>query len=128
MKIDHINISAPLPLLKKVRDFYCQILGFSDGFRPESNIKGFWLYSDGEACLHLTESSKHFLNEKQGYLDHVAFQSSNLEAVVTALNSKNVPYEVHKFPEVNMTQLFFRDPAGVGIEVNFIGKLLACQS
>lgn len=128
MKIDHINISAPLSLLIQVRDFYCQVLGFSSGFRPESDVKGFWLYSEGSAFLHLTESNQHFFNERQGHLDHVAFQSSNLERVVAALKNKNIQYEIHVFSEVNMTQLFFRDPAGIGVEVNFIGKLLACKS
>lgn len=124
MKIDHVNISAPLALLEQVRDFYCQVLGLTDGFRPGSDIKGFWLYSEGKAFLHLVESDKHFASEKQGYLDHVAFQSAGLDAMVEALESKGIPYNVHTFTEANMTQLFFRDPAGIGVEVNFLGEFL----
>ena len=35
MHIDHINISAPAELPLKVRDFYCDVLGLTEGFRSE---------------------------------------------------------------------------------------------
>jgi hypothetical protein len=38
MKIDHINIAAPMDLLHRVRDFYCGALQLEEGPRPEFNI------------------------------------------------------------------------------------------
>ena len=60
MHIEHINISTPMSLLTQVRDFYIDILGLTEGFRPQSTIRGFWLYSGKQALIHLAESDGHF--------------------------------------------------------------------
>ncbi|HOY21875.1 MAG TPA: hypothetical protein PK002_01915 [Cellvibrio sp.] len=122
MHIEHINISAPMDLLTQVRDFYCNIFGLSEGFRPKSTIGGFWLYSGERALIHLAESSEHYHNEKQGYLDHIAFQTTGLESVISKLNAAKIEFTRDYFPEINMTQLFFKDPAGTGVEVNFLDE------
>ena len=124
MHIDHINISAPIELLITVKDFYCDILGFTDGPRPKSTIQGFWLYSGEHALLHLAESTEHYKNDKQGYLDHVAFQTTGLKHIVGKLNEKYIPFSHYYFSEVNKTQIFFKDPAGTGIEINFLNESL----
>lgn len=38
MRIDHINIAAPMTLLDKVRDFYCSALPLEEGARPDFNF------------------------------------------------------------------------------------------
>jgi catechol-2,3-dioxygenase len=122
MHIEHINISAPMDLLTQVRDFYCNILGLTEGFRPQSTIGGFWLYFGERALIHLAESSEHYHNERQGYFDHVAFQTTGLENIITKLNAAKIEFTHDYFPEINMTQLFFKDPAGTGVEVNFLNE------
>ena len=124
MDIDHINISAPMQLLEEVRDFYCAVFGLEDGFRPSFHKRGFWLYSDDRPLVHLIESDDHHASERQGYLDHVAFRSNGLASFVGRLESGEVPYRLSHKPEINMTQLFFRDPAETGLEVNFVGESL----
>ena len=111
-----------MDLLTQVRDFYCNIFGLSEGFRPKSTIGGFWLYSGERALIHLAESSEHYHNEKQGYLDHIAFQTTGLENVITKLNEAEIEFTHDYFPEINMTQLFFKDPAGTRVEVNFLNE------
>ena len=91
MHIDHINISAPFELLQKVRDFYCQVFGLVDGFRPQFSKRGFWLYAEDKPIIHLFESSEHHHNEKQGYFDHVAFQTTGLDSVLEKLDSELPP-------------------------------------
>ncbi len=113
-----------MDLLTQLRDFYCNILGLTEGFRPQSTIRGFWLYSGERALLHLAESNEHFSNERQGYLDHIAFQTTGLKQVVEKLNTNMIPFSHDYFPEINMTQLFFKDPAGTGIEINFVNESL----
>lgn len=52
-------------------------------------------------------------------IDHIAFRSRNPGAMRRRLDDKGVEYRSGYIPEFNMTQLFFKDPAGNGIEVNF---------
>ena len=122
MKLDHFNISAPMDLLRQVRDFYVEVLGFEQGFRPAFTRRGFWLYADGKPCIHLIESEKHFAHDRPGYLDHIAFRSSDLALFRERLDRHNVPYRKSYIAEFEMTQLFFHDPAGTGLEINFPGE------
>ena len=124
MNLDHINISAPLPLLEQVRDFYCAIFDMEDGDRPAFGRPGFWLYAGGKPLIHLIESAEHFPSERPGYLDHVAFRLTGLTGLVERLEAHSIPYRISQRPELNMTQLFFRDPAGTGLEANFTGEFL----
>ena len=122
MHIDHINISAPAELLLKVRDFYCDILGLSEGFRPKFSRNGFWLYSEGKPIIHLVESLDHHRNERQGFFDHFALQASGLVKVLEQLNATGIEYKLSHLPEINLSQIFFKDPSGTGVEVNFIDE------
>jgi catechol 2,3-dioxygenase-like lactoylglutathione lyase family enzyme len=122
VNIDHINISAPLPLLEQVRDFYCAIFGLEDGFRPAFSRRGFWLYAEDRALIHLIESEDHFASEQPGYLDHVAFRLTGLAGLIARLDARAVQYRLSQRPELGMTQVFFTDPAGTGLEANFIGE------
>jgi len=119
MKLDHINISAPMELLESVKEFYCEVLGLQDGFRPEFPKGGFWLYAEDRPIVHLYESDAHFRNQKQGYLDHVAFRARGLSVIVNRLDLLGIDYRSSHIPEIPMTQLFMKDPAGTGVEINF---------
>lgn len=122
MKLDHFNIAAPMDLLEEVRTFYCDVLGFEEGFRPDFQRRGFWLYAGDKPLIHLIESDRHFAHEKPVYLDHIAFRSSGLAAVQGRLDQNGVTYRRSFISEFEMTQLFFKDPAGTGLEINFPGE------
>lgn len=122
MHIDHINISAPAELLLKVRDFYCDVLGLTEGFRPKFSRNGFWLYSEGKPIIHLVESFEHHRNERQGFFDHFALQATGLVKVLEQLNATGIEYKLSYIPEINLSQIFFKDPSGTGVEVNFINE------
>lgn len=124
MHIDHINISAPKELLEQVKEFYCVIFGLVDGYRPNFSTPGFWLYAGDNAIIHLIESDEHYRNEKQGYLDHVAYKTTGLKDMVNKLNAMQVEYTLNFMPEIQMTQVFFKDPAGVGVEAKFINEVV----
>jgi hypothetical protein len=49
----------------------------------------------------------------------VAFRASGLASMKNRLASAGVEYRSGFIAEFNMTQLFFKDPAGTGLEVNF---------
>ena len=54
-----------------------------------------------------------------GLLDHIAFTSSGLDEIRARLQAAEVPFEEKVLPRINNTQIFFHDPDGVGIELNF---------
>jgi len=124
MHIDHINISAPPDLLVKVRDFYCSVLGLAEGFRPKFSRGGYWLYADGKPIIHLVESHAHHWNDKQGFLDHFALQSAGAAKLIENLDKAGIEYRKSFLPEIATTQVFCKDPAGTGVEINFPNESL----
>ena len=124
MHIDHINISTPPDLLSKVRDFYCDVLGLSEGFRPRFSKQGYWLYSEGKPIIHLVESLDHHPHQKQGYIDHFALQGTGLAALIKKLEASGIHHRISYLPEIDLSQVFCKDPAGNGVELNFRGESL----
>lgn len=122
MQLDHFNIAAPMALLDTVRDFYVEVLGFEEGFRPGFQRRGYWLYAGGKPSIHLIESDRHEDSEGKGYLDHIAFRASGLADFLQRLERNGIRFRRSFITELTMTQLFFEDPAGTGLEVNFAGK------
>lgn len=122
MHIDHINIRAPEPVLERVRDFYCSVLGLEEGFRPAFSSRGHWLYSDGSPLIHLSLGGAALDGRPRTHLDHVAFRSTGIEALRTRLEARGVDYRSFYVSELDLSQLFFSDPAGNGVEVNFPGE------
>ena len=41
--------------IHKTRDFYRDVLGMAEGFRPELEFPGFWLYLGDTPCIHIAE-------------------------------------------------------------------------
>lgn len=125
MQIDHINIKAPPALLEEVRNFYCEVLGLEEGLRPEFSSKGYWLYSAAGPIVHLSVVDESPPASAGGHLDHVAFRTSGLREFVTRLGVLGLDFRRAYIPELDLTQLFFCDPAGTGLEVNFSGERAA---
>ena len=119
MRIDHINIAAPMVLLDAVRAFYCTALQLEDGARPDFGVPGYWLYGDGKPIVHLIESNNHYHAEKPQYLDHIAFEMRDLHAYTGRLDQIGVEYSVKHIPDFNISQVFCHDPCGNGVEANF---------
>lgn len=124
MLIDHVNISAPKPLLQEVRTFYCDVLGFTEGYRPKFSKSGYWLYSQNRPLIHLTESDTHHRNDKPGFFDHFALQATGVVEVLDKLNAREIEHTKHHLPEIGLTQIFCKDPSGTGVELNFLNEPL----
>jgi len=60
--------------------------------------------------------------------DHYAFSADDLDAALARLHDADVPYTMDRIPASGDAQLFFRDPAGVGIELNFVGEARSIAS
>jgi catechol-2,3-dioxygenase len=117
----HYNLRAPRPMLEALRQFYSEVVGLAVGDRPPFKSFGYWLYGGGKDLLHLTECS----GEEQRStgiattFDHAAFNCSGRAEVERRLTSYGVKYELARVPQTGQVQLFFNDPAGNGIELNF---------
>lgn len=117
--LDHFNIKAPKEQLNEVKDFYMDILGFKEGFRPKLSGPGQWLYAGSNAIVHLSEDESRTSRKGKDYLDHIALRCVGVNEFAEKLNEYSIQYRPAYIPEIELTQLFFDDPAGVTIELNF---------
>ncbi|UCE54053.1 MAG: VOC family protein [Desulfobacterales bacterium] len=126
--LDHFNIRAPKGQLSEVKDFYIDILGFKVGFRPKLSGPGQWLYAGSNAMVHLSEDENRTSRKGEDFLDHIALRCVGVNEFAKKLNEYSIQYRPAYIHEIEITQLFFKDPAGVTIELNFKGeKLLESQ-
>ena len=119
--LNHYNLQAPRKLLQELRNFYCEVVGFIEGPRPPFRSFGHWLYSGDRPILHLTEASTDEGLRVGGAstFDHAAFSCTALKQYEHRLSEMGVSYEVSVVPQTTQVQLFFSDPAGNGVELNF---------
>jgi len=119
--LDHYNIRAPSPLLEELRDFYCATVGLHVGARPAFRSHGYWLYAGGQDVLHLSQTQAGETREVGAVptFDHVAFTCEDFDSMRAALTAAGVAFDVDEVPFGSRWQIFFRDPAGNGIELNF---------
>tara|TARA_Y100001968_G_C18900726_1_gene500552 strand:+ start:136 stop:534 length:399 start_codon:yes stop_codon:yes gene_type:complete len=120
---NHFNIRAPRPLLEEVRQFYIEVIGLEEGFRPEIPVHGYWLYLEDLPVLHLMEwaEGRRAPNSEKGYLDHVAFSCDDLTGFLEKLDRMDIEFIRRDFELLSspFTQLHLTDPVGNGVELNF---------
>jgi catechol 2,3-dioxygenase-like lactoylglutathione lyase family enzyme len=120
-RFNHFNLRAPRPLIDKIRDFYVDLLGMKEGWRPPFPFPGYWLYLEQDAVLHLVEAPQDSPEPciTPGTLDHIAFSCTGLADFEARLRSKGIEYRKVSVPGTTQQQLFVKDPAGNGVEFNF---------
>ena len=116
--LDHYNISTND--LKACRRFYCKGLGLEEGFRPSIGPPGLWLYLEGRPVVHIIEFDED-VGAGSGLVDHVAFRGSRYDQFVARLEDNGIGYQGRSLPGIDIYQIFFFDPHGIKIEVNFFG-------
>lgn len=124
--INHINIeitAAQLPLMKA---FYQDVLGLLPGFRAKSKRDGAWLYAGDTPVIHLSVTEDEINQAAKTHFNHVAFACSRLAQFKRDLDIQGFDYmlEVRDLENKPMTQIFFHDPVGIKIELNFAGETL----
>jgi catechol 2,3-dioxygenase-like lactoylglutathione lyase family enzyme len=106
--------------LEKTLAFYDEHLGLKPGARPPFTFPGAWLYAAGgnEPILHIVAGiDKHRL--VKGVIDHMAFTGRDLPATAKKLKERGIAYELRKLPAYGTWQLFFHDPNGAKVEIDF---------
>ena len=118
MILDHFTVHTKD--LERASHFYQQILGLKDGYRPPfDGPPGLWLYgAQGRPVVHLYAGREETPGLSSA-VDHIAFLAQNLEEMLKRLEEQNVSYQKETVPDTGTTQIFFCDPDGITIELNF---------
>lgn len=134
-KLAHFSVRTTA--LEASRRFYCEVLGFREGFRPPFRFPGAWLYrGDDEAdfgVVHLIgidrddpQGLREYLGDKSedrlhgsAAVDHLAFLATDLPAMLGRLRNFGLEYRERTVPSLGLHQVFVEDPSGVTIELNF---------
>jgi catechol 2,3-dioxygenase-like lactoylglutathione lyase family enzyme len=122
--LDHYTIQCAD--MVATRDFYCDVLGLVDGFRPNLGFPGFWLYAGDRPVVHLL-GHDNALPENRGTkpgpdtngLDHIAFRGSDPHVTIVRLKQHGIAFRESLIPDIQLHQVFVRDPNGVMVEMNF---------
>ncbi|HEY2009638.1 MAG TPA: VOC family protein [Rhizomicrobium sp.] len=126
--LEHITIRCAQ--LRRTRDFYVELMGLSEGERPDFPFGGYWLYLGGIPVIHLVEASDSAgawggrliiptAQEGTGSFDHVAFRGDDFQAMRARLQEAGVTFKERVVPGGQLSQLFVPDPEGVLVEINF---------
>ncbi len=104
--------------LDATKDFYMNILGLEEGYRPPLGFPGAWLYSNNQAVLHII-AGRALPENRAGVLDHMAFSATDLNATVSKLKARDLEYVLRRQQESGTWQLFCHDPSGAKVELDF---------
>ncbi|MDP9043463.1 MAG: diguanylate cyclase [Pseudomonadota bacterium] len=116
----HYNLRAPRDMLETLQAFYVDVVGLRLGDRPPFDSFGYWLYAADKAVLHLSVgTTAPAASPRSAGFDHAAFDCSGRPDYENSLRRKGIAYAVAHVPQTQQVQLFFRDPAGNGVELNF---------
>jgi catechol 2,3-dioxygenase-like lactoylglutathione lyase family enzyme len=98
--------------------FYGEVLGLEDGPRPPFAFAGAWLYARGAPILHVIgERGRDEL--RAGVIDHMAFTAQGLSDTVAKLEARGIEYDLRRLVGRGQWQLFFFDPNGARVELDF---------
>ncbi|HJS39714.1 MAG TPA: VOC family protein [Burkholderiales bacterium] len=117
-RMDHFNIlTDDLPATLA---FYEEHLNLKPGARPPFSFPGAWLYADGgkDPILHVVAGRPKSQLVK-GVIDHMAFYGSDLAGTLKKLKARGIAYDLRRLPEYGTWQLFFFDPNGAKVEIDF---------
>ena len=121
MKIEGMNHFTVLSSdLEKTKAFYINILGLQEGYRPPMDFTGAWLYAAGQkhSILHIM-AERAMPDTAPGVIDHMAFSATNLQQAIDTLKRHGLEYKLNRMNELGVWQLFFHDPDGAKVELDF---------
>jgi len=99
-------------------EFYGRLLGLRDGPRPDLGFPGAWMYAAGEAILHIVGGkSREYLHA--GVIDHMAFTAHGLADTIATLTAYNIEHTCRQQVGTGLWQVFFHDPNGARVELDF---------
>lgn len=129
--IEHFLVAADD--IDATRDWYARVLGMKPGPHPDFGFPVHWMYIADVDVVHIGPSAKmadaiqkQYLGRTSqdagsgtGALDHVAFRATGLREMIEHLRAEGVEFRQRRANGQALFQLFFHDPNGIKIELNF---------
>ncbi len=118
---NHYNLRAERSMMELLKVFYRDVVGLSLGERPKLSSFGYWLYIGNKDVLHLSEAKPEEGRQENvaTTFDHVAFTATDYAGTLARLEQLGIEFRTRKIESAGQKQIFFTDPAGNGIELNF---------
>ena len=119
--INHYNLRSESKMMEILKNFYIEVVGLKMGTRPPFKSNGFWLNAGKKDVLHLSETKKNDMNPVniKSTFDHMAFTAEGKEKYIKILKERKIEFYLRTVPQIGTEQIFFKDPAGNGIELIF---------
>ena len=118
--LNHVNFQTHRALIETLRDFYCDVIGLTEGARPPFSTFGYWLYAGDQPVIHLWENDEgRNLGSPMTTFDHFAFTASDAPAFEAKLAALDIDHRVTHLPASTVKQIFLKDPAGNLLELQF---------
>lgn len=91
------------------------------GLRPPFPRFGYWLYVGSQDVLHLTEASadEYRSAHTNTTFDHASVNCTGRKEFERKQIQLGIAHQIAPVPQTGQIQIFFKDPAGNGVEVNF---------
>lgn len=129
--IEHFLVAADD--IDATRDWYARVLGMTSGPHPDFGFPVHWMYLGDVDVVHIGPSArmagaiqKQYLGRTSqkseqgtGAIDHIAFRATGLRQMLSHLRSEGIPCTQRRANGQALFQLFFHDPNGIKIELNF---------
>ncbi len=119
--------------LERSKNWYCKALGFEEMPRPPFPFKGYWLGVNGKIQIHMGQhgidhselyyigTPKDAATSNSGVVDHIAFLADKPDEFRRRFESMKIEYRSRLLKDFDLYQMFFKDPDGLTIELNFFG-------
>lgn len=115
-RLDHVNVRTVN--LDVMRAWYCDVLGLTDGYRPDFRFPGAWLYIGDHPVVHLVEIDRPRAGHEPR-IEHFAFSAAGLCEFLENLTRRGIDYRPARIPEIGALQVNIHDPDGNRIHVDF---------
>ena len=119
--LNHYNLRASRAMMEQLKVFYRDVVGLQIGDRPKLTSFGYWLYAGSKDVLHLSEAKAEEKRKENvaTTFDHVAFTATDYDATIVRLEKLGIKFKAREIADAGQKQIFFSDPAGNGVELNF---------
>ncbi|MBW4709951.1 VOC family protein [Roseobacter sp. YSTF-M11] len=119
-KLDHVNLRTDQ--LDAMIAWYRDILGLTQGARPDFAFPGAWMYADDTAAVHLVsvESEDRVGAERDLKLEHFAFSATGAAEFEARLQSHGQQYKRNEIAAINIVQFNVWDPDGNHVHIDFL--------
>jgi len=120
-KLDHVNVRTTQ--LATMIDWYTEVLGMQNGYRPYFPFPGAWMYAGDAPIVHLVdiEGDPGIGSEANLKLEHFALAASGVGSFVERLESMGEKFRRGEVADLNIIQINVWDPDGNHIHIDFAG-------